>query len=533
MDSRERVGVPMSANPTTPTEREALYPCCPYCGVAGTHASDCAAPTEREVLRKKLEMKLRAFHYDPYASSESVAGEIHALYTAVLAPAQFRSQTVVFDASTPAAAPRCGCSDTPMELVWECPQCGNQTEEGLPSAPAQEDECSCFDEGYAGECPVCADKYRATPAQSEREVDPDEYPSHRAMRALRERDLTPQEGEREWDAAMWAMQRVIEQRDEARAEITALMDSLEAAWGIIANASSGDWGAQDEMWVDAAERWRDFDWHPALDRNGYPCRATSPRPAPEYVEELNDQLESDRMDEAQELERARERPMRDLAQEILDHVARMGDDELISWPHLAAIDLARAYLATSSCEEVQPPEWDTAEPSGEADPDEYPSHRAMRALRAAAEPSAAQSEGECNLAEWVLMYNDALGEGEDADAVFHDMVRVALEIRRPGHTDLMVSPEAIDEMLDAAAEPSDLPTNSPIGKQVGKSSTALREAVIRRVLAAGEALIERDIGEAYHQLYELLARDLGFPELPGGPFDAAARLLHADARKGA
>lgn len=58
-----------------------------------------------------------------------------------------------------------------------------------------------------------------------------------------------------------------------------------------------------------------------------------------------------------------------------------------------------------------------------------------------------EKAGEQNLAEWVLMYDDALREGEDADAVLCDMVRAARAIARPGHTDLMVSPESLDSEL--------------------------------------------------------------------------------------
>jgi hypothetical protein len=36
-----------------------------------------------------------------------------------------------------------------------------------------------------------------------------------------------------------------------------LLDVIDAAWGIIANASGGDWSKQREDWVQAAARWRD------------------------------------------------------------------------------------------------------------------------------------------------------------------------------------------------------------------------------------------------------------------------------------
>lgn len=46
----------------------------------------------------------------------------------------------------------------------------------------------------------------------------------------------------------------------------ARLNDLEAAWGIIANAFGGDWGAASPEWKKAAERWRDEVWHPALDQ---------------------------------------------------------------------------------------------------------------------------------------------------------------------------------------------------------------------------------------------------------------------------
>jgi hypothetical protein len=36
-----------------------------------------------------------------------------------------------------------------------------------------------------------------------------------------------------------------------------LVDELELAWGIIANAGGGDWETQTKEWQDAATRWRD------------------------------------------------------------------------------------------------------------------------------------------------------------------------------------------------------------------------------------------------------------------------------------
>lgn len=42
-----------------------------------------------------------------------------------------------------------------------------------------------------------------------------------------------------------------------------LMDLAEAAWGVIANASDGDWSRQKDEWVVAAQRWRER-YHAAL-----------------------------------------------------------------------------------------------------------------------------------------------------------------------------------------------------------------------------------------------------------------------------
>ena len=55
-------------------------------------------------------------------------------------------------------------------------------------------------------------------------------------------------------------------------EITRLMNGMELAWGIIANAYGGNWDKADPGWRDAATRWRDEHWHPSLNRNGYPAR---------------------------------------------------------------------------------------------------------------------------------------------------------------------------------------------------------------------------------------------------------------------
>lgn len=61
----------------------------------------------------------------------------------------------------------------------------------------------------------------------------------------------------------------------ARREAQTLLDGMEVAWGVIANAGQGDWAREGREWADAAVRWRDEHWHPALDRR----RLTQPAPA--------------------------------------------------------------------------------------------------------------------------------------------------------------------------------------------------------------------------------------------------------------
>ena len=58
------------------------------------------------------------------------------------------------------------------------------------------------------------------------------------------------------------------------AAIWKLMDSMELAWGLIANAGlySGGWDSQSGEWVRAAEKWRDDHWHASLDAHGYPTQ---------------------------------------------------------------------------------------------------------------------------------------------------------------------------------------------------------------------------------------------------------------------
>jgi len=42
------------------------------------------------------------------------------------------------------------------------------------------------------------------------------------------------------------------------------LDALELAWGLIANAYGGNWNEALYDWRQAAQRWRDEQWHPIL-----------------------------------------------------------------------------------------------------------------------------------------------------------------------------------------------------------------------------------------------------------------------------
>ena len=53
-----------------------------------------------------------------------------------------------------------------------------------------------------------------------------------------------------------------------------LRDLLYEAWGVIANASGGNWEEQSQEWQDAAKRWRDS-WHETLPKGEGPITARS------------------------------------------------------------------------------------------------------------------------------------------------------------------------------------------------------------------------------------------------------------------
>ena len=71
--------------------------------------------------------------------------------------------------------------------------------------------------------------------------------------------------------------------EDAEKEIATLMDGMELAWCLIANAEQDSWDRQEGDWYGAATRFRDQHWHPALDRN--------PRVKSELAEAVDKALE--------------------------------------------------------------------------------------------------------------------------------------------------------------------------------------------------------------------------------------------------
>ncbi len=57
---------------------------------------------------------------------------------------------------------------------------------------------------------------------------------------------------------------VTKERDALASQVACLMTGMEMAWGVIANAGRGDWTLEHIEWREAAERWRDTHWHPAV-----------------------------------------------------------------------------------------------------------------------------------------------------------------------------------------------------------------------------------------------------------------------------
>jgi hypothetical protein len=47
--------------------------------------------------------------------------------------------------------------------------------------------------------------------------------------------------------------------------IAPIIDAVELAWGLIANAGEGNWEKENSDWVKAARRWRDEQLNPIMD----------------------------------------------------------------------------------------------------------------------------------------------------------------------------------------------------------------------------------------------------------------------------
>ena len=62
------------------------------------------------------------------------------------------------------------------------------------------------------------------------------------------------------------MDRLYEIAESIKAEDKNLLDMLELAWGVIANAGGGDWETQTDDWQEAAVRWRDR-YHSFIEEN--------------------------------------------------------------------------------------------------------------------------------------------------------------------------------------------------------------------------------------------------------------------------
>ena len=66
--------------------------------------------------------------------------------------------------------------------------------------------------------------------------------------------------------AVAAIEQIVAENRALTDERDRLLDGMGRAWGVIANAGEGDWLREGPEWIEAATRWRDEEWHPALDR---------------------------------------------------------------------------------------------------------------------------------------------------------------------------------------------------------------------------------------------------------------------------
>ena len=63
-----------------------------------------------------------------------------------------------------------------------------------------------------------------------------------------------------WNAAI----DLKKENDALKQRINHLENSIQTAWGIIANVSGGDWSEHGSDWREAAIRWRDEEFHPLM-----------------------------------------------------------------------------------------------------------------------------------------------------------------------------------------------------------------------------------------------------------------------------
>ncbi len=81
---------------------------------------------------------------------------------------------------------------------------------------------------------------------------------------LAARDLLVKQLYQDVEAKERRSNEIWEELSAERAVTNPLVDALEWAWTIIANAGGGDWQRESREWQDAAAKWRDEAWHHAL-----------------------------------------------------------------------------------------------------------------------------------------------------------------------------------------------------------------------------------------------------------------------------
>lgn len=95
--------------------------------------------------------------------------------------------------------------------------------------------------------------------------------------AIAERDMEIRRG----DNMVLEFARCRKERDQLRQRVGELETGMEVAWGVIANASKGNWHHEAEDWQDAAADWRDSHWHKMISTKGgdEPCASKQHPPS--------------------------------------------------------------------------------------------------------------------------------------------------------------------------------------------------------------------------------------------------------------